>query len=58
MLGRDGDWWVGASYFVWVSVYNLFVVSVFWGYMADLFRAEQGKRLFGFIAFGACMKGR
>lgn len=40
------------AFFVWVSVYNLFVVSVFWSLMADLFSHEQGKRLFGFIAAG------
>jgi len=39
-------------FFVWTSVFNLFVVAVFWGYMADIFRSEQGKRLFGFIAAG------
>jgi AAA family ATP:ADP antiporter len=37
---------------VWVSVYGLFVVSVFWSYLADLFTSEQGKRLFGFVAAG------
>jgi AAA family ATP:ADP antiporter len=44
--------WVGRAFFVWVSVYNLFVVSVFWSFMADLFASEQGRRLFGFIAAG------
>ncbi|HLM47328.1 MAG TPA: MFS transporter [Myxococcaceae bacterium] len=44
--------WVGRAFFVWVSVYNLFVVSVFWSFMADLFETEQGRRLFGFIAAG------
>ena len=39
-------------FFVWVSVFNLFAVSVFWTFMADLFRTEQGKRLFGFVAAG------
>jgi AAA family ATP:ADP antiporter len=39
-------------FFVWISVFNLFVVSVFWSFMADMFRNEQGKRLFGFIAAG------
>lgn len=39
-------------FFVWVSVFNLFVVSVFWSFMVDLFSDEQGKRLFGFIAAG------
>ncbi|HLX79765.1 MAG TPA: MFS transporter [Burkholderiales bacterium] len=38
--------------FVWVSVFNLFAVSVFWSFMADLFTSEQGKRLFAFIAAG------
>jgi AAA family ATP:ADP antiporter len=45
--------WVGRIFFVWVSVYNLFVVSVFWQLNVDLFSPEQGKRLFGFIAAGA-----
>ncbi|MFZ9543381.1 MAG: NTP/NDP exchange transporter [Hylemonella sp.] len=39
-------------FFVWISVFNLFAVSVFWSFMADLFGSEQGKRLFGFIAAG------
>ncbi len=43
---------VARAFFVWVSVYNLFVVSVFWGFMADLFTSEQGRRLFGFVAAG------
>jgi AAA family ATP:ADP antiporter len=38
--------------FIWISVYNLFVVSVFWSLMADLYSAEQGRRLFGFVAAG------
>lgn len=43
---------VARAFFVWVSVYNLFVVSIFWSFMADLFASEQGRRLFGFIAAG------
>jgi AAA family ATP:ADP antiporter len=45
--------WVGYTFFVWTSIFNLFVVSVFWSLMADVFDAEQGKRLFGFVAAGA-----
>jgi AAA family ATP:ADP antiporter len=45
--------WVGRIFFIWASVYNLFVVSVFWQLNVDLFTPEQGKRLFGFIAAGA-----
>ncbi len=43
---------VAPVFFVWVSVYNLFVVSIFWSFMADLFASELGRRLFGFIAAG------
>jgi ATP:ADP antiporter, AAA family len=44
--------WIGRLFFIWVSVYNLFVVSVFWQMNVDLFSSEQGKRLFGCIAAG------
>ncbi len=48
--------WAGRIFFfIWVSVYNLFVVSVFWQLNVDLFSPEQGKRLFGFIAVGATL---
>jgi ATP:ADP antiporter, AAA family len=43
---------VARVFFVWISVFNLFAVSVFWSFMADVFTSEQGKRLFGFIAAG------
>jgi AAA family ATP:ADP antiporter len=39
-------------FYVWVSVFNLFVVSVFWSFMADLFTTAQAGRLFGFVAAG------
>jgi ATP:ADP antiporter, AAA family len=45
--------WLGRVFFIWASVFNLFVVSVFWALMVDVFNSEQGKRLFGFIAAGA-----
>jgi ATP:ADP antiporter, AAA family len=44
--------WVARAFYVWVSVYNLFVVSVFWSLLADLFTPGQGKRLFGLVAAG------
>jgi len=49
--------WLGRVFFSWTSVFNLFVVSVFWAFMADIFRSEQGKRLFGFIGMGGTMGG-
>jgi len=47
--------WTGRVFFVWTSVFNLFVVSVFWSVMADSFRSAQAKRLFGFIAVGGTL---
>ncbi|MBA5871020.1 MAG: MFS transporter [Nitrospira sp. CR2.1] len=44
--------WIARGFFVWLSVFNLFVVSVFWSFMADLFTPAQGARLFGIIAAG------
>ena len=45
--------WIGRAFFIWISIFNLFVVSVFWALIVDIFSTEQGKRLFGFIAAGA-----
>jgi ATP:ADP antiporter, AAA family len=45
--------WIGRFFFIWTSVFNLFVVSIFWAMVVDIFTSEQGKRLFGFIAAGA-----
>jgi AAA family ATP:ADP antiporter len=45
--------WLGRAFFIWLSVFNLFVVSVFWALMVDVFDAGQGKRLFGLLAAGA-----
>src|SRR5262245_1646903 len=47
--------WLGRTFFVWLSVANLFVVTVFWAFMTDLFSNEQSKRLFGFISIGGSL---
>ena len=44
-------------FFVFVSVYNVFVVSVFWSFMSDVYTKKQGKRLFGVIAAGGSTGG-
>jgi AAA family ATP:ADP antiporter len=49
--------WIGRTFFVWLSVSNLFVVTVFWAFMTDLFTNEQGRRLFGFISIGGALGG-
>ena len=57
-IAPDGTYiWLGRVFFSWTSVFNLFVVSVFWAFMADIYRSEQGKRLFGFIGIGGTMGG-
>lgn len=48
---------LGRTFYVWLSVFNLFVVSVAWGFIDDIFSSEQGKRLFGFVASGASIGG-
>lgn len=47
--------WMRFGFYFWVSAFNMFVVSVFWAAMADLFRLEQSRRLFGFIAVGGTL---
>jgi len=47
-----GDVWVAAAYYVWFSVANLFMISVFWSLMVDLFTPAQATRLFALIAAG------
>jgi len=44
--------WLARVFFVWLSVFNLFVVSVYWSFMADIYTREQGRRLFGLLAAG------
>jgi len=52
IFSEDAGIWAGRVFFVWTSVFNLFVVSIFWSLMADLFQPAQAKRLFGFVAIG------
>jgi AAA family ATP:ADP antiporter len=49
--------WTGRIFFTWTAIFNLFVVSVFWGFLVDVFSNEQGRRLFGFIAAGGTIGG-
>ena len=49
--------WIDRVFYVWTSVFALFVVTIFWGFMADCFDNSQGKRLFAFIAVGSSFGG-
>lgn len=59
LRGASGDTalWVGRAFFVWTSVFNMFVVSIFWSVMADVFSPSQSTRLFGFIGAGGTIGG-
>jgi len=46
---------VGYTFFVWLSVINLFSTAVFWSFMVDLFTVDQGKRMFAFIGIGGTL---
>jgi AAA family ATP:ADP antiporter len=46
---------VGYTYFIWLGVVNLFVNSVFWAFMVDLYDLDQGKRMFAFIGVGGTL---
>jgi AAA family ATP:ADP antiporter len=52
LLPNHGGMALGYCFYVWMSVYNLFVVSVFWAFMADIFDTERGKCLFALISIG------
>lgn len=49
--------WIDRIFYVWASVFALFVVTVFWGLVADCFTNEQSRRLFAFIAVGSSLGG-
>ena len=47
--GEAAAVWAGRVFFIWTAVFSLFVVSVFWSFMTDIYRERQGRRLFGLI---------
>lgn len=55
VLAPDAALWIGRGFYVFVSVFNLFAVSLFWAVMADCFRSEDARRLFGIIAAGGTL---
>ena len=47
----------GAIFFVWVAVFNLFAVSVFWSFMADIFSDAEARKVYGYIGAGGTLGG-
>jgi AAA family ATP:ADP antiporter len=46
---------LGASFFVWVGIFNLMIIAQFWAFANDIYTVEQGKRLFALVALGASL---
>jgi len=46
---------VGIVFFLWVGIFNLFIIAQFWSFANDIYTEEQGKRLFGIVAFGGSL---
>lgn len=57
LLPESARTWIDRVFYVWLSVFALFVVAVFWGLVVDVFRDDQGRRLFGFITVGSSLGG-
>jgi AAA family ATP:ADP antiporter len=55
--GPAEEKFLGPAFWIFISVFSLFVPSVFWGFMADTFYSEQGRRLYGFIGVGGTLGG-
>ncbi len=49
--------WAGRVFYIWITIFNLFVVSVFWSFMTDTWNREQSGRLFGIVAAGGSLGG-
>lgn len=49
--------WIARAFYIWLSVMNLFVISIAWSLMTDMFERDRGHRLFGQIAAGASLGG-
>ncbi|MFK7765693.1 MAG: NTP/NDP exchange transporter [Mariniblastus sp.] len=49
--------WVARAFFVWISVYGLFIVSFFWSVAGDLFSSDQGRKIFGVMSGGGTIGG-
>ncbi|HEY0013290.1 MAG TPA: MFS transporter [Allosphingosinicella sp.] len=57
LMADPDNVWTARAFYIWLSVFNLFVISIAWSLMADVFNKDQGHRLFGQIAAGASLGG-
>jgi ATP:ADP antiporter, AAA family len=55
LLALDAGFHIGIPYFLWLGIFNVMVVAQFWGFAADLYTEEQGRRLFPLIGVGSSL---
>jgi AAA family ATP:ADP antiporter len=55
LLALSAGMRIGIVYFLWVGIFNVMVIAQFWGFAADLYTEEQGKRLFPLLGVGASL---
>src|SRR5262249_39131084 len=55
LLALEGGLRVGIVFFLWVGIFNVMVIAQFWGFAADLYREDQGKRLFPLLGVGSSL---
>ncbi len=46
---------LGVVFFLWVGIFNLFIIAQFWSFANDIYTEEAGKRLFAIVAFGGSL---
>lgn len=57
MLAQPDDVWLARTFYIWVSVINLLMISLAWSVLADVMESHEAKRLFALIATGASLGG-
>lgn len=57
MLAQPDDVWLARTFYIWVSVINLLMISLAWSVLADVMESHEAKRLFALIAAGASLGG-
>lgn len=57
MLATPDDVWLARTFYIWVSVINLLMISLAWSVLADVMESHEAKRLFALIAAGASLGG-
>ncbi len=56
-VDKSAETWLARAFYIWVSLFSLFAISVFWGTMAQLFASERAKKWYGLMFAGGTLGG-